>query len=145
MKSFFGLFFDFFTGKNLFSRPLFGQILTFFTPTFIFHGHFLVFFWIFSRVTNKFSRAEIVFLHGEFYSFNGHILIFFSRASFCFSRAHFQENFHGQFSIFTGTSRGFFRFFHGLLFFSRAQMSIFFTGKNCFFTGKKKNTGQKGK
>ena len=84
-KLFWG-FFGFFHGQ----KP-------FFTPTFwpnfdLFHAHFCfsrALFWIFSRGTNEFSRAEIVFLHGEFYSFNGHILHFFSRASFWFSRAHF--------------------------------------------------------
>ena len=141
MKSFFGLFFDFFTGKNQFSRPLFGQIVTFFTPTFVFHGHFLVFFWIFSRVTNKFSRAEIVFLHGEFYSFNGHILQFFFTGIILiftgtlmgkFSRAVFY--FHGHFSrVFQVFSRAF-------IFFTGTNVH-FFHGEKSFFHGEKKNTG----
>ena len=118
----FWAFFRFFHGQKPFFTPTFWPNFDLFHAHFCFHGHFLV---IFSRVTNKFSRAEIVFLYGEFYSFNGYILHFFSRASFWFSRAHFQDNFHGQFSIFTCTSRGFFRFF------SRAF--IFFTGTNVHF------------
>ena len=91
----FWAFFRFFHMQKPFSSPLLGQMFIFFTPTFVFHGYFLVILWIFSRGTNEFSRAEIVFLHGEFYRFTGHILHFFSRASFWFSRARFKENFQG--------------------------------------------------
>ena len=44
VKTIFGLFFDFFTGTLLFSRPLFGPIFNFFTPILFFHGHFFWFF-----------------------------------------------------------------------------------------------------
>ena len=134
VKSFFGLFFYFFTGKNLFSRPLIGQILTFFTPTFVFHGHFFGFFHgeqmsfhgqkLCSYTENFIVLTGIfcIFFHGHHFDFHGHSFRKIFTGSFLFSRALF-EGFSGIFTgiyFFTGTN------FH------------FFTGKICFFTGKKK-------
>ena len=112
----FGLFFDFFTGKNLFSRPLFGQILTFFTPTFVFHGHFFGFFHgeqmsfhgqkLCSYKENFIVLTGIfcIFFHGHHFDFHGHTFRKIFTGSFLFSRALF-EGFSG---IFTGIY-----FFHG--------------------------------
>ena len=136
-KAFLGFFFfDFFTGKNLFSRPLFGQILTFFTPTFVFHGHFFGFFHgeqmsfhgqkLCSYTENFIVLTGIfcIFFHGHHFDFHGHTFRKIFTGSFLFSRALF-EGFSG---IFTGIY-----FFTGINFY-------FFTDKICFFTGKKKNT-----
>ena len=124
VKSFFGLFFDFFTGKNLFSRPLFGQILTFFTPTFVFHGHFFGFFHgeqmsfhgqkLCSYTENFIVLTGIfcIFFHGHHFDFHGHTFRKIFTGSFLFSRALF-EGFSGIFTgiyFFTGTN---FYFFHG--------------------------------
>ena len=131
VKSFFGLFLDFFTGKYLFSRPLFGQILTFFTPTFVFHGHFFGFFHgeqmsfhgqkLCSYTENFIVLTGIfcIFFHGHHFDFHGHSFRKIFTGSFLFSRALF-----GGFSgIFTGTF-----FFHGHNF-------VFFHGQEMFFHG----------
>ena len=67
-KPFFGLLFDFSTGKNLFSRPCFS---VFFTPVFFFHGQNLGFF------------------HGQKISFTAKNTIFFTDSIF-FSRTFFE-------------------------------------------------------
>ena len=134
MKSFFGLFFNFFTGKNLFSRPLFGQILTFFTPTFVFHGHFFGFF-----------HGEQMSFHGQklcsytenFIVLTGIFRIFFHRHHFDFYGHTFRKIFTGSFLFSRALFEGFSGFFTGIYFFHGHKCPFFFTGKNCFFTGKK--------
>ena len=65
-EKFFCPFFRFFYKRKPFSRPLLGQMFIFCTPTFVFHGYFLVIFWIFSLGTNEFSQPETVCLQGDF-------------------------------------------------------------------------------
>ena len=100
VKAIFGRFLVFFTGKNQFSRPLFYQILSFFTATFFFTGTFLGFF---SRVAKIVFTGRIRKKNSFCFQFHGEKDGFFSRASTSVSRVEFLENFHGQISIFTGT------------------------------------------
>ena len=123
-EKFFCPFFRFFYKRKPFSRPLLGQMFIFCTPTFVFHGYFLVFFWIFSRGTNEFSQAETVCLQGDFVQFYGHLF-----------------EFHGHTfrKIFTGSFRGFFKFFHGHLFFYGHKFPFLSRVKFDFTREKKKH------
>ena len=135
-KAFLGFFSIFSRAKNLFSRPLFGQILTFFTPTFVFHAHFFGFFHgeqmsfhgqkLCSYTENFIVLTGIfcIFFHGHHFDFHGHTFRKIFTGSFQFSRAFF---------------RGFFRYFHVHLFFSRAQFPIFSRVKLFFSRVKKKH------
>ena len=115
MKSFFGRFFDF------------SQAITFFTSTFrpkvyLFHAHFCVSRVLFSNFLDFFngeqisiSRLKLCVYKGILYSFTGIFCNFFSRA-------HFQENFHGLFSwVFQVFSRAFTFHGHKISFLSRLK------------------------
>ena len=65
---------DIFTGKNCFSRPLFG-IFYLFHATFVFHGHFLIVFLFFFFTGNKwfFTGRNLIFSTGRLRVFTGWI------------------------------------------------------------------------
>ena len=115
MKVIFGVFFDFFTGRKSFSRPLFSS---FSTPHSHFHGHFSGIF------------------HGwPILSFRIYNLIFTHLHVKIFENSHFSKIFTGRFCF----SRSLFSFFlRAFFFFWRALSWNFFTGCKIFFTGKQK-------
>ena len=114
VKVIFCVFFDFFTGRKSFSRPLFSS---FSTPHSHFHGHFSGIF------------------HGwPILSFRIYNLIFTHLPVKIFENSHFSKIFTGRFCF----SRALFSFFLRAFFFYGHFLEIFSRDAKIFFTGKQK-------
>ena len=127
-KAIFGQIFEFFKCKKWFSRPLFYEILIFFTATFFSLAYFSFFF---MGRKNRFHGHK-----KKYFQFHGEKDWVFSRASISVSQVDFLEIFTGKYS--RELFGGFFDFF-ATTFFVTAIFSVFSTflqGMISFFKGK---------